>query len=485
MRRIHPIARVDAWLLASSLIAFGCGPGAVDPETLKDKVVQIYCMDSDGSLVSTGSGFVMSDRRYAATNRHVAMLSAEKPCASFRVRRNSDRMPTTPSMDKYMAVLEKIKEIARETKRSAEDVLSDAKRNNAELRALAEAATAERAALSAALARLPSAKTAWVSKKTDVALLALDHESTVEPAPLAIESAAVVALGSPVFAVGFPGVVTKILADFGMQTAPEAIVMPGAIAARQDTGEGSVLQHNAEISGGNSGGPLFDRCGRVVGINTFGGGDGIGGRFFWAIRSDELLPGLKELGVEAKTSGSPCNPEAASSRLSYATNGLGVLAAVATLVIAARRRSREAIGHAFSRASSGLTRRVSKPRPRRDDRTSGRQAEVKAILCGVSGVLRETEIELDDSPVVLGRDPARANLVFPSDDAVVSRRHCSIRIDRERGAVILEDLSSSHGTYLAGGRRLSPGTPHESRTSFEFDLGSGGHRFRVEVKSQG
>jgi S1-C subfamily serine protease len=37
-----------------------------------------------------------------------------------------------------------------------------------------------------------------------------------------------------------------------------------------------VIQHSGEISGGNSGGPLIDLCGNVVGVNTFGYRDEIG-----------------------------------------------------------------------------------------------------------------------------------------------------------------------------------------------------------------
>ena len=80
-----------------------------------------------------------------------------------------------------------------------------------------------------------------------------------------------------IVAFGYPGKVTRTdsqtadMFDANDQRAlPAVVVSTGTI---QNVIESKlhieVLTHSAKISQGNSGGPLFDACGRVVGINTF------------------------------------------------------------------------------------------------------------------------------------------------------------------------------------------------------------------------
>ena len=64
-------------------------------------------------------------------------------------------------------------------------------------------------------------------------------------------------LSSPVFVIGSP-----------MGAEQEGSITAGVVSAFRDSDEGPLIQSDAGITGGNSGGPLFDDKGNVIGISV-------------------------------------------------------------------------------------------------------------------------------------------------------------------------------------------------------------------------
>ena len=77
--------------------------------------------------------------------------------------------------------------------------------------------------------------------------------------------------GDRVYAMGYPAVATLSDALNVAQAIQEPTLTQGIVSAKKEMAGGwSIIQTDAAIHGGNSGGPLFNEAGEVIGINTFG-----------------------------------------------------------------------------------------------------------------------------------------------------------------------------------------------------------------------
>ncbi len=145
-----------------------------------------------------------------------------------------------------------------------------------------------------------------VSPRNDLALVELTGGLRLPPLTIA---------GSPprdsgdVTSVGYPMNVDRAqgldLDDIFKPQPP--VKSRGFISGARPSRQFDTILHTAPIARGNSGGPLLDGCGRVIGVNSFGADSGgSDAEFFFAVSTRELVPFLEANEVTARVNALPC-----------------------------------------------------------------------------------------------------------------------------------------------------------------------------------
>lgn len=160
----------------------------------------------------------------------------------------------------------------------------------------------------------------------EVILLSQTHDIAILRAPGLSAPAVRIAVGEPtqgvnVWAMGFPGAAEGFDINERRETFSSSIttgIVSRVFVGKTITGKGSasrLVQHTALIAPGSSGGPLFDQCQRVVGINAQSTTqDGV--TYVFAVAGSLLPDLLRQAGVSASLSTGPCgdSPGAAGGR---------------------------------------------------------------------------------------------------------------------------------------------------------------------------
>lgn len=103
----------------------------------------------------------------------------------------------------------------------------------------------------------------------------------------------------PVYALGFPGS-SQLAQDFQYYTSDDVTVTNGIVSKLTSLNGVATIQHSAKVTGGNSGGPLVNQDGNVIGMNAFTSEDQ---EYYYAITVNEIKDLLDKLNVPYNTAG--------------------------------------------------------------------------------------------------------------------------------------------------------------------------------------
>ncbi len=311
----------------------------------------------------------------------------------------------------------------------------------------------------------------------DLAILKLREATDKrEPCILRPYDDALKLVGSSVWSVGYPGaqkeyMETKTIEDELMSSKNRISVGKGVFSAEIDSSVsalgGTLIQTDATINHGNSGGPLVDEKGAVLGVCTYSveGAQGINA----AVSVNEVIKLLDQEKIPYLTVKSV--PE---SWYIYVILGVAIVAVLAFLVVALKRKPKGNGGKKAGAASytPGKTIATDNPPP-----SPVKSAETR-ILVGVSGALEGKRYTLKaKDKLLIGRDRSQCNVVFPEGTPGVSRIHCNITFDGK--SAVITDLRSSSGTFVDG-KKLAENVPTRLHRGLSVDIGSDKNRFTLQ-----
>ncbi|GMM92817.1 S1C family serine protease [Qipengyuania sp. MTN3-11] len=145
-----------------------------------------------------------------------------------------------------------------------------------------------------------------LSPRNDLALIAIEGDLRLPPLTLASGAAGD---SGEVYSVGYPMNVDRAqgLGAGDIFQAQPPVKSRGFLSGTRPSREFDTVLHTAPIARGNSGGPLLDGCGRVLGVNSFGADSGgSDAEFYFAVSNRELLPFLRANGIEPRVNDTAC-----------------------------------------------------------------------------------------------------------------------------------------------------------------------------------
>ena len=313
----------------------------------------------------------------------------------------------------------------------------------------------------------------------DIRDLALLRQTTFNLEPLLFAKPGTVSKSQSVVSIGFPA--SSDQASYGIGNPVgyfEAKTRQGIISSPSRINGYDLWQHDAAISSGNSGGPLVNMCGEVVGVNTFG--HKTDNNSLFAVSWEELMKALDDNHIKYDQAIFGCSSMNGSLPvwIYFVFAGLFLIVIGGVIYLATLKKAVEEGRKPAPK--SALINSLIKPKPSSDgfvwqvddngkryrlDPVKGIVYEQKAVK--PVSVVRLTVMEAgSQAKSVILSEGEVVTLGRSSHNTVsVSNRHVSyshLKLVNQQGEIFAEDLNSSNGTLLnnvpmSGRQRISGG----------------------------
>lgn len=326
----------------------------------------------------------------------------------------------------------------------------------------------------------------YINEKKDICILKLP-EPTDKRKPLVICRSEDIDMDDEYAALGFPFDSDLFMDNTGLAYNIDDITMTRGAISRKSTDQNGVQVYliDVDIRSGNSGGPLVNSKGEVVGINTYSVG-----KSKYAVVIDELLAAVNrdvvpytlstvvsdtaetesEISLPSETAETTqAVTEPAENKSSGGMNivvtiiaaAFAVLCIVLIVVLVMKNK----------KGSSAPS-----PAPAAGSAVPEVGVSHTASITGIKGVMAGRSFPISGSAVI-GRNPEKCTICFPVNTQGISGLHCEIR---QNGSVYeIIDRGSSCGTFLGSGQKLAENVPTALPSGMYFYLGSTEQLFQI------
>ena len=319
-------------------------------------------------------------------------------------------------------------------------------------------------------------------EQLDMAILKLPEPVSMRK-PVVIRDSDTVTAGEKCVAIGYPDKAAEVDSNFSGDISSQS-VNSGVISNTNVVPAGSsytTFQHDSFISHGNSGGPLFDKDGFLIGMNTLGREDTDSVNY--AIVSNSITDVLDEYDIDYVDSEDYLDDiegELSAAKKKFDKKHDAEVADAEEEVTEARNKMLVFVIAAAVCAIALLILFIvgNKKVVMVGEQDDGK----KSYLICTKGIFAGQTFEIADNTMTIGRDKNSCTFVFPEETPGISSNHCSVYFDVRTKTFVLTDNGSTYGTYLSNGRKLTKGVPEKLAPGSTFAIADKANEFMVDRK---